>query len=118
MTHCACEGYMGQKRKQLVERFGYDTKNAAHLIRLLRMAIEFLNESVFYVQRESDATQLLDIKMGKWTLEQVKAEADRLFQRAEAAYDKSTLPAQPDMAKINELTVSIVSRHFADNLVW
>ena len=37
MEHAACRGYMGEKRKQLVERFGFDTKNAAHLIRILRM---------------------------------------------------------------------------------
>lgn len=37
MEHWKFEGYMGQKRKQIVERFGYDAKNAGHLIRLLRM---------------------------------------------------------------------------------
>src|SRR6266540_108313 len=34
MTHYKFEGHMGQKRKSLVDKFGYDTKNAAHLIRL------------------------------------------------------------------------------------
>jgi len=34
-------GYMGKKRRELVMRVGYDAKNAAHLIRLLRMGIEF-----------------------------------------------------------------------------
>lgn len=33
---------MGEKRKQLVAKHGYDTKNASHLIRLLRMGMEFL----------------------------------------------------------------------------
>jgi predicted nucleotidyltransferase len=37
MTQGAFQGYMGERRKRLVEQFGYDTKNAAHLIRLLRM---------------------------------------------------------------------------------
>ena len=43
MEHAACKGYMGAKRKELVAKHGYDTKNAAHLIRLLRMGIEFMN---------------------------------------------------------------------------
>ena len=90
MTHFKFEGYMGQKRKQLVERYGYDTKNAAHLIRLLRMGIEFLNEGELYVMRK-DATQLLEVKKGEWSLEQVKTEADHLFKRAENAYDRSKL---------------------------
>ena len=44
-------GYMGQKRRELVRRVGYDDKNAAHLIRLLRMGIEFLTEGTIYVER-------------------------------------------------------------------
>lgn len=35
MTNNACQGYMGEKRKKLVEQFGYDTKNAAHAVRLM-----------------------------------------------------------------------------------
>ena len=33
-------GYMGEKRKKMVRRYQYDVKNAAHLIRLLRMGAE------------------------------------------------------------------------------
>jgi predicted nucleotidyltransferase len=51
MEHGAFKGYMGDKRKALVERHGYDTKNAAHLIRLLRMGIEFLRDGELNVQR-------------------------------------------------------------------
>ena len=51
MTHLAFEGYMGDKRKGLVQKHGYDTKNASHLIRLLKMGIEFLNEGQLYVFR-------------------------------------------------------------------
>src|SRR6185369_17173804 len=78
-------GYMGDKRRGLVERFGYDTKNAAHLIRILRMGIEFLTEGTLYVERE-DKQELLNIKQGLWTLDEVKAEAERLFALAQEAY--------------------------------
>jgi predicted nucleotidyltransferase len=114
MTHNACEGYMGQKRKQLVEKFGYDTKNAAHLIRLLTMGIEFLNEGVLYVQRK-DATRLLEIKRGEWTLDQVKQEANRLFILAENTYIKSSLPVAVDENKINNLCVEILHRRIYAN---
>ena len=70
-------GYMGQKRRELVRRVGYDAKNAAHLIRLLRMGIEFLTEGTLHVER-ADAPELLDIKRGAWPLEKVKAESERL----------------------------------------
>lgn len=110
MTHLAFEGYMGEKRKKLVEKFGYDTKNAAHLIRLLRMGIEFLNEGVLYVDRGAvgDAPQLLSIKMGEWSLDQVKAEADRLFKRSEEAYDRCKLPPKVDTQAVDKIVIEIV----------
>lgn len=106
-------GYMGAKRKALVEKFGYDCKNAAHLIRLLRMGIEFLLERRLIVQRP-DAPQLMEIKLGHWTLEQVKNEADRLFKRAESAYDSCQLPNSPDRNALNNLSVGILTDWFRE----
>lgn len=68
-----------------LKKFGYDTKNAAHLVRLLRMGMEFLKDGELEVTR-LDARQLLEIKRGEWTLERVKAEADHGFKMAEQAY--------------------------------
>jgi len=108
MTHMAFDGYMGEKRKGLVEKYGYDCKNAAHCIRLLRMSIEFLMEGTLYVERRNDATQLLEIKHGEWTLDQVKAEAEHLFKLCEEAYIRSPLKAQPDIDKINDVCTQIL----------
>ena len=107
-THGERLGYMGEKRKSLVDRFGYDTKNLSHAIRLLRMGIEFLNEGELHVYRR-DRHSLLEIKHGEWSLELVKLEADRLFKRAEDAYDRCQLPPEPDMGKVNELLVDMIS---------
>jgi hypothetical protein len=106
MEHANFQGYMGSKRKALVEKFGYDCKNAAHAIRLLRMGIEFLKEGEFHVFRD-DAPQLMEIKTGKWTLDQVKKEADHQFKRIESAYDECKLPKTPDRKKINELVMDM-----------
>jgi len=99
---------MGKKRKELVEKYGYDTKNAAHLIRLLRMGIEFLNDGQLQVIRQ-DAQQLLEIKRGEWTLDKVKAEAERLFISAETAFTLSKLPNKPDHDKINKLCIQLAN---------
>lgn len=107
MEHQAFEGYMGDKRKQLVEQHGYDTKNAAHCIRLLRMGIEFLRDGELNVLRH-DSQELLAIKRGEWPLTRVKEEATRLLRRAEDAYDRSTLRARPDDAEIDVLCKEIV----------
>jgi predicted nucleotidyltransferase len=110
MTHFKFEGYMGDKRKKLVEKFGYDTKNAAHLIRLLRMGIEFLTEGTLHVHR-ADAENLLAIKRGEWDLDKVKNEAERLFTLAEEAYVRSSLPAQPDRDAAEELLARLVCNY-------
>jgi len=90
MEHYKFEGYQGKKRKYLVDKFGFDVKNAAHLVRIMRMCVEFLHEGEFHVFRD-DAELLKNIKRGEWSLEQVKEEAERLFKRAEDAYDRSPL---------------------------
>lgn len=102
------KGYMGGKRRELVERFGYDCKNAAHLIRILRMGIEFLTDGTLYVERE-DRHELMDIKRGAWPLGKVKAEAERLFQLAQESYVRSPLPPEPDRGRAEQLVISIVS---------
>ena len=107
MEHANFAGYMGDKRKRLVEQFGYDTKNAAHLIRLLRMAIEFLNDGYLHVTRH-DAEELLAIKRGEWSIEQVKTEADRLRALADESYYRSTLPPGPDLEAISGLAVDVI----------
>lgn len=103
-------GYMGQKRRELVRRVGYDAKNAAHLIRLLRMGIEFLTEGTVHVER-ADATELLDIKRGTWPLEKVKSEAERLFGLAQEAYVRSSLPPEPDRSRAERLCVEMISEY-------
>ncbi len=101
-------GYMGLKRRELVRRVGYDAKNAAHLIRLLRMGIEFLTEGTLHVER-ADGAELLDIKRGEWPLEKVKSEAERLFQLAQEAYVRSSLPPEPDRLRAERLCVEMIS---------
>ncbi len=99
--------YMGAKRKELVQRYGYDCKNAAHSVRLLRMGIEFLETGELNVYRTADADELRAIKRGLWTLEQVKHEVDRLSERIAAARDRSPLPEEPDTVLAETLLIDI-----------
>ena len=64
LHHEHFSGYMGEKRKAMVRKYQYDVKNAAHLIRLLRMGIEFLETGELQVFRTSDAGELKRIKRG------------------------------------------------------
>lgn len=111
MTRVSSEGYMGAKRRALVEKYGYDIKMAAHCIRLLRMCVEFLNTGELNVCRYKDAQELLDIKLGKRPLNEVVEEATHLGEEAKIAFDKSHLPEKPDYLAANALTKTIVFDH-------
>lgn len=100
--------YMGEKRRGLVVRHGYDTKNAAHLIRLLKMCVGFLKTGEMEVYRTTDAAQIMEIKRGEWPLENVKAYAEALFAEAKVARDDSQLPYQIDFRAVSDLVVDIV----------
>jgi hypothetical protein len=104
-------GYMGAKRKELVKRVGYDSKNAAHLIRLLRMGVEFLQDGDLKVAR-TDSDELLAIKRGEWPLDAVKAEAERLFDLAEKAYRTSPLPEEPDLRAAETLCQELILEYY------
>lgn len=107
LHHEHFSGYMGEKRKAMVRKYQYDVKNAAHLIRLLRMGIEFLETGELQVFRTADANELKRIKRGGWTLDQVKAQAEALFERIEEARARSPLPARPDEAAANALLMEM-----------
>jgi hypothetical protein len=100
-------GYMGDKRKGLVLEHGYDTKNAAHLIRLLRMGTEFLSTGELLVKRP-DAEELLDIKHGKWPLSRIKEYSKDLFEGMKGTREKSPLPEGPDYDKAESLLCDIL----------
>ena len=103
-------GYMGEKRKKIAEQFGYDTKNAMTLIRLLNEAIEVLKTGGITVNKQTQGTRdyYLAIKLGKWTLEQVKQEAERLAVEVDRAATKSEIPEKVDYNRINQLTIGIL----------
>lgn len=107
MTHGAHQGYMGGKRKKLVEKFGYDVKHASHLIRLLKMGIEFLATGELSVMRE-DNTYLVDIKNGKYPLEYIQSESKRLFDLAENGFIHSKLRTRVDQEAAEQLLVGIL----------
>lgn len=120
MKRGACNGYMGEKRKRLVEQFGYDPKNLAHTIRLLRMGIEYLKTGELNVDRRivGDADELLAIKLGHWTLEQGQKEADRLFKEAESAYATCPLPEEVNLDKANRILCEIVKAELKIPCTW
>lgn len=88
-------------------KFGYDTKHAMHLVRLLRMGYEILTTGDLTVRRP-DAQELLDIRAGKWTYEEVTNYADEMVDKIESLTTQQVaVPNTPDTETINNIIISI-----------
>lgn len=112
MTHFQkYEGYMGKKRKELVDKYGWDVKNGSHALRILRQGLEFLSTGELNVFRH-DRQQLIAIKNGEWSLLQVKEEAERLLKLAEEAFVRSSLPEKAEYEKANNLLIGIIEEYW------
>ncbi len=99
-------------RAELEKRFGYDTKHALHLLRLLAIGIELLEQHVLLVQRP-DAEWLRGVRAGKLNYAELQAAVAERKQRLRQAIERSTLPPEPDADAAEALVIEITERFLA-----
>lgn len=95
-----------ETRSELEEQFGYDTKHASHLIRLLRTGYEILTEGIVKVKRP-DAAELLDIRHGKYTYDEILANADELDSKIKTAYSTTSIRRQVDLKRAGKILIDL-----------
>jgi uncharacterized protein len=91
-------------RKELVSKYGYDTKFASHLIRLLKEGQELLltGEIKFpLAYREL----LLDIKEGKYSMIDVLEMANNIEQEIEYLYENTKVPNKPEDEYVEQFLI-------------
>lgn len=93
-------------RSELEEKHGYDTKHALHLIRLLRMGKEILEEGEVRVFRP-DAKELLSIRAGEIPYEKLIEEAKELENSINSLVFKSSLPESIDPSFVDQLSLEV-----------
>ena len=104
----------GQKdchRPFLEEQYGYDTKYAMHIIRLLGEAKELLETGTITMPRPN-VEELRAIRMGKYELNELRGWVDQLEREALAAKGKSTLPEKVDRKAISRLIAAAYRNHW------
>ena len=89
-------------RAEIEAKFGYDTKHAMHLVRLMRMCREILTESRVVVKRP-DHEELLAIRSGAWKYEALVEWAEAQDIEMAALAEKSTLSHTPDRVYLDNL---------------
>lgn len=104
-------------RAALEAKHGYDTKHAAHLIRLMRMAKEILLTGQVNVWRgDLDAEELRAVRRGvmnceeliQWA-EQQEKELDQLYREK-----KYSIPHAPDKNKIDQLVIRLLEQRLGN----
>jgi hypothetical protein len=98
------------KRKELVEKFGFDVKFAYHVVRLLDEVEQILTEGTIDLERNRE--QLKSIRRGEWTEEDIMGYFTRKEKELESAYTNSKLPHVPQEEKIKQLLVNCLEQHF------
>ena len=99
-----------QKRFLLEEKFGYDTKHASHLVRLLKMGVEILTTGEVHVKRP-DREELIAVRTGAWTFDYLIDWASDQDLLLDELYESSDLQHKPQTAKINELLIEVAKEH-------
>jgi predicted nucleotidyltransferase len=82
--------------------WGYDTKDAMHLVRLMRMGVEILEGKGVLVRRH-DANELQAIRNGEWELSEVLNHAEELKQKFRELELTTTLQEHPQYELANKL---------------
>lgn len=97
-----------EKRSELEEKFGYDTKHASHLVRLIEGVKDILKNNTYNPTLSGDRLQLVkDVRAGKYTVEEILAYADRLDAELNEDYKVSTLQKKPNTKLVNELVLRL-----------
>ena len=99
----------GAGRTDIIEKYGYDTKFAYHTIRLLETARDLIQKGELKVRRPN-GDFLRQIRNGEAFKDynEFHAYAEALIDDLEQFdLDKSPLPKEPDLEKINLLSVCL-----------
>jgi predicted nucleotidyltransferase len=99
-----------KKRAALEAKFGYDSKHAMHLVRLMRMGEEVLLTGEVSVYREKDRQELIDIRNGLWPFEDLVEWADEKSETINGIVreGRSVLPKEPDYQAVERLVIDLI----------
>jgi len=94
-------------RAKLEEKYGYDTKHAMHLVRLMYEGEELLTTGYITFPRP-ERTELMAIRNGLYSYDQLMEKVENFDAMFETLYEKSSLPFSPNGIAINELYLKLV----------
>lgn len=104
-------------RLEEFKRFGYSTKNASHLFRLLNMCFDALVDKEIQVMRP-ERQFLISIREGKYSYEDIVKMANEKFVMIEEAYMRSDLRNKIDFNFANQFQVNLLRNYIENFDLW
>lgn len=101
-------------RQELVSKYGYDTKFASHLIRLLKEGQELLATADLRFPLYSKDL-LREIRAGKYSMDEVMSLANFIESFVEDLYDKTTLPHRPDRKAVEQFVIETHKKYIMED---
>lgn len=101
---------MSTKRRESIEKFGFDVKFAYHCVRLLDECEQILTLHDIDLQRNRE--QLKSIRRGEWTLEYLIQWFEQKEKHLEDLHNKCTLPDTANMPFLNQLLLNMLEHHY------
>ena len=98
-------------RKELYLSKGYDTKFASHFLRLLMEGMELLETGDLKFPLK-DRQMILEVKEGKWKLNDVLKLGEEIERWVEKLVSKSPLPGKPRFDEVSRLVITMLKKHF------
>ena len=99
-----------KSRAELESKFGYDTKHASHLYRLITEGEELLTKGMITFPRP-DAELLLGIRNGIWTYDKIIEETEGYDIKFNELAANSILPKKPNIKKVDEICIGIIENN-------
>lgn len=98
-------------RKELEQKYGFDTKHAMHLVRLLRMGCEIMATGKVLVRRP-DREELLAIRNGAWKYDDLVSWAEAKKKEIDRLVEDSPLPVRSNFNKLEQLVMELTIEHW------
>lgn len=98
------------KRREIVDKFGYDVKHAYHIVRLICEVEDILMYGDFDLMEHKEI--LKSVRRGEWTLERIESYFNEKEKNLDSLFVTSTLPKYPDEDKIKQLLLDCLEEFY------
>lgn len=97
-----------EARSELEKLYGYDTKNASHLVRLMEQAKYIMTNGDYDPTLSGTTLQMVkDTRAGKFTYEEILEYGDKVDKELDDLYKFTKLQKKSDIVAINDLVLKL-----------